>query len=403
MSDIVPVRVERDSACYGLDEIVAYRIEAMDHDSELRCSLMWDGSAQIEQRRVTIGREATVLQVQPSRPGFVRLRVIDAGGTTVGEAAAAVTPERIAPSMPVPEDFDAFWESQLAPWRGAPLEADGTQCADAPGCRVEAIRLPTPAGNAIHAWLMRPAGPGPYPALVLYHGAGVYAVGPEHGQDWVRRGYMVFSINPHPIPNDAPPGYYAGLREGTLADYRMQGREARESLYFVPMFLRASLAVDFVASLPDWDRRHLHVEGHSHGGGQALAAAALNPRVTGVSVSCPTHCDHTGPVIGRVAGWPRIVEMRDGVPDPRHVEASRYIDGVNFASRIRCPALFGACFLDDSCPPTGIYAAFNALAGPRTMHHEPLVGHHHTDAYRDAAFRWAGELASRSRRSTATP
>jgi len=394
MSDRPAVQTDRLSACYDVGETVTFHVEAPEGVGELCCALTWDGYAPIREVRLPASADPAVVRVRGDQPGFLRLTVTSEDGTLVGEAAAAIAPEHIEPSLPAPEDFDTFWQSKRAPWQGVPLDAEVSSRPGEEGCRVEAVRLPTPDGETIHGWLMRPEAPGPFTALVLYHGAGVYAVGSQHGKDWVRHGYMVFSINPHPISNEEPQEFYVALREGALADYRTRGRDSRDSLYFVPMFLRASLAVDYLAAHPDWNGKHLHVEGHSHGGGQALAAAMLNPKVTAISVSCSTHCDHTGPVIGRVAGWPQMVEVRDGVPDARQVEACRYIDGVNFASRIRQPALFGVCFLDKLCPPTGLYAAYNVLQGPKTVYNQPLVGHLHTDVYREVAFRWAEVLAS---------
>ena len=37
-----------------------------------------------------------------------------------------------------------------------------------------------------------------------------------------------------------------------------------------------------------------------------------------------------------------------------------YFDGVHFASRGRAPALFSAALEDQTCPPSTVFAAFNA-------------------------------------------
>ncbi|MBI4557982.1 MAG: acetylxylan esterase [Candidatus Hydrogenedentes bacterium] len=392
----VAIRTENASACYNIGEPVSFIIEAEDTiRPQSLATLTWDGYEPIEARPIRLTCDPVVLHVHTDRPGFVRLRVTVESSNpplTLREAAVAIAPEQIAPSMPPPENFDAFWRSRFAVARVNPLRPELRDHSEKPECQVASVRIPITHEEAIYGWLLRPRSRGPFPALALYHGAGVYAVPPEAGADWAARGFMVFSINPHPIPNDQSAEYYAKLRDGTLSDYRTRGRESADSLYFVSMFLRAARAVDFIAQHPDWDGRHLHVEGHSQGGAQALAAAVLNEHVTGISVSCPTHCDHSGPVIGRVPGWPRIVEVSNGKPNRDHVRAAAYIDGVNFASRIQCPALVGVCFLDELCPPTGIYAAYNALRGPKTIHHEPTTAHVHADAYREAAFRWAARL-----------
>jgi cephalosporin-C deacetylase-like acetyl esterase len=253
-----------------------------------------------------------------------------------------------------------------------------------------------PDGTGVYGWLLIPQGKPPFPAIARYHGAGVYAVPPENGLEWTARGIMVFSINPHAIPNDAERDFYLELRTGGFADYRTRGREDRSRVYFRTMFQRAVRAAEFLTSLPEWDGKHLIAEGHSQGGGQALAAAAFNSRVNGMVISCSTHCDHTGPVIGRVAGWPQFVGVENGVPNPMHVETARYIEGVNFASRVTCPTLWSVAFLDDLCPPTGNYAAYNQVAAPKTIRHDIATGHVHTDECKEATFSWVAEQTRRS-------
>ncbi|GAA3103297.1 hypothetical protein GCM10017687_13240 [Streptomyces echinatus] len=39
-----------------------------------------------------------------------------------------------------------------------------------------------------------------------------------------------------------------------------------------------------------------------------------------------------------------------------------YFDGVHFAARGRAPALFSAALEDETCPPSTVFAAFNAWA-----------------------------------------
>jgi len=399
MTDILPgpghpltIATDRAAACYDLGDTVVFRIEAVGDvhtlPESLAYSLTWDGAALIDRGTIRAGDLPWEVVIRPDEPGFVRLCVELSPTGSKTQAAAAVAPERIGPSMPVPDDFDEFWTGQLAVQRSAPVEATMTPHSDHPDGTVSSVVIRMPDEHDIYGWLLRPHGPGPFPGLVRYHGAGVYPVQPTNGLDWTARGVMVLSINPHSIPNDRPKEFYDDLRSGALADYRTRGRTSRETLYFREMFLRAARAVDFIAGHEDWDGRHLIVEGHSQGGGQALAAAALNENVSALVASCSTHCDLTGPVIGRAAGWPKIVEVRDGVPDPVQVAAARYIDGVNFASRVRCPAMFSLGFLDDLCPPTGIYAAYNTLRGPKEIRHDVSIGHVYTGACGAAIYEW---------------
>ena len=388
MSDVAesPIRVScnRADAVYRVGDEVRFLIEAV-HPvaaTTVMVKITWDGYAPVEEHSVPANDLPREIALRPDAPGFLRCAVTWDGLTSPQErpqAAAAISPEEIQPSLPEPDDFDEFWDAQLAAQSPMPANATVTPYTTYPEAVVHKVELPMPDGTTIYGWLFIPHSKPPYPGIVRLHGAGVYALPPNDGLHWPERGIMVFSLNSHPIPNDQPQEFYVGLRSGALADYRALGREDRQRIYFRGMFLRAARAVDFLASRPEWNGVHLIAEGHSQGGGQAIAAAGLNQKVNALVVSCATHCDHTGPVIGRVAGWPKLVEIKNGVPDPAHVAAARYVDGANFAARVKCPAFWSVSFLDDICPPTGNYAAFNRLRGPKTMRHDVPTAHIHTD------------------------
>ena len=89
-------------------------------------------------------------------------------------------------------------------------------------------------------------------------------------------------------------------------------------------------------------------------------------------------------------GWPKIVPYdASGVAHAKALEASRYIDAVNFASRFQGKAIMSVGFVDSVCPPSSCYAAFNVLdvkPGNKTMLNEPLMGHAAPAHIKDAFF-----------------
>ena len=44
-----------------------------------------------------------------------------------------------------------------------------------------------------------------------------------------------------------------------------------------------------------------------------------------------------------------------------------YFDGVNFASRAKAKALFSVGLMDDICPPSTVYAAYNHYSGDKEI------------------------------------
>ena len=184
-------------------------------------------------------------------------------------------------------------------------------------------------------------------------------------------------INAHGIPNGKPEQFYKDLEKGALKDYRYAGRESRDTCYFLGMFLRAVRAIDFLTAQPEWDGKTVVVYGSSQGGFQAFAAAGLDQRVSFLAAGVPAGCDHTGAVAGRVNGWPKLVPNGvDGKPDAKVLQAARYFDNVNFAARTRAKGAFVTVgFIDATCPPTLVYAAYNRLPIPKEIYNDLPTGH----------------------------
>ena len=44
-----------------------------------------------------------------------------------------------------------------------------------------------------------------------------------------------------------------------------------------------------------------------------------------------------------------------------------YFDGVNFAARAKAPALFSVGLMDDICPPSTVFAAYNHYQGAKQI------------------------------------
>jgi cephalosporin-C deacetylase-like acetyl esterase len=186
---------------------------------------------------------------------------------------------------------------------------------------------------------------------------------------------LSLDINAHGIPNGKADKYYADLAMNELKDYRAQGRESRDTIYFLGMYLRLMRALDFLTAQPEWDGKILIVRGGSQGGGQSIAAAGLDPRVSSSAAGVPALCDHSGNAVGRTAGWPKIVPLIEGKPDARALEAARYIDCMNLATRAKAEAIISVGFIDTVCPPTSVYATYNNWPGVKTIVNEPLMGH----------------------------
>lgn len=312
-------------------------------------------------------------------PGFLHCRASftdPAKSNHVERGGAAVDPLEIRPGLPPPADFDAFWAAKKRELAAVPAEATLTpvpwadkavECFDA---QVKCLGAP------VSGYLARPvaAQPKSLPAILLVHGAGVRSAVLANAAAWAAKGLLAFDINAHGLPNGKPEPFYKDLADGEYKDYRTRGRESTETIHFVGMFVRLVRAMDFLAAQPGWDGRTLVVHGSSQGGYQSIVAAGLDPRVTFYAGGVPAGCDHCGFKAGRINGWPKFIATGETPPD-NVVAAVRYVDAANFATRAKCPGILTVGFIDTTCPPSSVYAAYNVLPGRKSIYTDIPCGH----------------------------
>lgn len=383
------VTTDKPDAIYRVGESVTFTLLATTGGApaeglSLTCLLSKDGVQPRPAQEVPVIQGKATLTATLDEPGFLLLRAQSGQATAL--AAAAFDPLDLKPSMIVPEDFDAFWQGQKNILASVPIKAVTTpQMTKTPGVELFDVQVDCAGGAPVSGYLAKPTGAKPrsLPALLTVHGAGVRSSSAGITSWAIKEGgILAMDINAHGLPNGRPQSFYDALAAGELRDYRAQGREDREQIYFRGMFLRLMRALDFLATQPEWDGKTLIVYGSSQGGYQALAAAGLDKRVTYICAGVPAGCDHTGMATQRIAGWPKLVALdAQGVPIPASLQAARYFDAVNFATRARCQgAALTVGFIDTTCPPTSVYAAYNALPIPKQIHTDPLSGHKNTPA-----------------------
>ena len=314
------------------------------------------------------------------KPGFLQCR---ADITPPGEkaktirAGVAIDALEIKPSMPAPEDFDAYWAGEKRKLAAVPMNVRLTP-VKSPVPNVECFDLQADGVTGpLSGYLARPIGAKAksLPAIVLTHGAGVAASRLSIAAKWAADGFVALDFNAHGLPNDKPKDFYAQLYRSALKDYFWKGRDSREQTFFHELYLHLQRALDVVTAQPEWDGRELVVCGRSQGGGQAIVAGGLDPRVTFIAAEIPAFCDHTGVTIGRINGWPRLIPNETENPDPKAINAVRYYDACNFAARTKAQAFITTGFIDIVCPPTGVYAAYNQLSGKKHIWNHLDTGH----------------------------
>lgn len=379
------VTADHGDSIYQQGETVTFTIkllrdqQPMD-DARVQWTLSKDGVPPRTNGSVRLTGGSARVTGQLDEPGFLQCRVVfqdEHRSNHIAVAGAGVDPLKIKPSLPVPADFDAFWAAQKRKLAAVPVNARLT-FVPSPSDRVVCFDLQADSvGAPVSGYYARPidAKPKSLPIILTVHGAGVRSSSLGGAVGWAAKDLLALDLNAHGLPNGKPDSFYANLADTDLREYRTRGRESRETIYFLGMFLRLVRALDFLTAQPEWDGRTVIVHGSSQGGAQSIVAAGLDPRVTFFAAGVPAMCDHTGVAVGRVNGWPKFLANPPAEPAPNVLEAVRYYDAMNFASRARCAGIITVGFIDTTCPPTSVYAAYNALAGPKQIFNDPPSTH----------------------------
>ncbi|MGQ4377427.1 acetylxylan esterase [Streptomyces sp. SAS_267] len=268
-----------------------------------------------------------------------------------------------------PADFDSFWAKTLQEAHAHDLAAR-FEPVDT-GLRTVTVHDVTFSGfggHPIKGWLTVPAeADSPLPTVVEFIGYGGGRGLAHTHLLWASAGFAHFVMDTRgqasawgggdtPDPVGSAPAF---------PGFMTRGIEDPETYYYRRLFTDAVRAVEAARSHPLVDAARVAVLGGSQGGGISIAVGGLLPDLTAVAPDVPFLCD-----------FPRATVLTDRAPyreignylkthRGRTEQVRRtlsYFDGVHFAARGRAPALFSVALEDQTCPPSTVFAAFNAWA-----------------------------------------
>ncbi|MFE4455645.1 acetylxylan esterase [Streptomyces sp. NPDC056796] len=269
-----------------------------------------------------------------------------------------------------PDDFDAFWSATLDEAGTHDLDARFERCADLGLVTVDVydVTFAGFGGHPVKGWFVIPAGTTePVPVVVEFIGYGGGRSLPHAHLLWASAGMAHFVMDTRGQGSGWAPGDTADpVGSGpSLPGFMTQGIEDPATYYYRRVITDAVRAVEAARSHPLADASRTAAVGASQGGGLALAVGGLVPDLAAVVPDVPFLCD-----------FPRATRMTDRKPyreigdylkthrgrSERIDRTLSYFDGVHFAARGRAPALFSAALEDLTCPPSTVFAAYNAYA-----------------------------------------
>jgi len=282
-----------------------------------------------------------------------------------------------------PSDFDAFWQATIEESR-AKTWAPTLERQDVGLTAIDVFDVTFAGfdGQQVRAWLRIPAGSdGPLPTVVQYVG---YGGGRGHALENLAvaaSGFAHFQMDTRGQGSSWSSGVTDDLAPASgpqVPGVMTKGIGSRETYYYRRLMTDAVLAVDAARSLDVIDGDRIGVMGGSQGGALSLAAAALGTRVRAAAVNVPF-----------LADFPRAITITDAYPfrevtdylathrdkAPQVLETLAYFDSVNFARRAKATARFSVGLMDQTSPPSTVFAAYNAYAGDKQIAVWPYNGH----------------------------
>src|SRR5690348_15761726 len=280
-----------------------------------------------------------------------------------------------------PPDLDLWWRRRLDEARAtvrppvltryeaeiyAPVEVFDTEFSGA-------------GGDRIRAWYLRPPGAhGQTPVVVKFIGYGGGRGAPAEHMLLPALGYAVFVMDSRGQGGRWTYGATGDGAEGPENSLVMsRGIASPEDYYYTRMFTDAVLAVD--AALELSGGAPVAVSGASQGGGLALAAAALHrDKVAVCHADVPFLCDIQRAItLAPRAPYTEIPEfLAENVPlIDTALNTLRYIDCALLARRITATSLLSVGLMDEICPPSTVFAAYNEITADKDIAIYPYSGH----------------------------
>jgi cephalosporin-C deacetylase len=286
-----------------------------------------------------------------------------------------------------PADFDSFWQNTLNASRQFPIEAVFEPVDfGLSSMEIFDVTFNGYMGQPIKGWFMIPKHrKGPLPCVVEYIGYGGGRGFPTNWLVWSSAGYANLVMDTRGqgsawSPGDTPDAEPAGFCP-QYPGFVTRGIQSRESYYYRRVYTDAVRAIEAVMAHPAVNPQRVAIAGLSQGGGITLAVSGLMPQVKAVMADVPFLCNIR-----------RATEITDAEP---YNEISRYLmihrdqvenvfntlsyfDGVNFVTRAKAPALFSVGLMDEICPPSTVFTAYNYYPGPKDIR---IWQYNHHDAY----------------------
>jgi cephalosporin-C deacetylase len=282
------------------------------------------------------------------------------------------------PALTKQEDFDEFWQDTIQEAKQVPLKPE-MEDYDYPSEHIKAYTFSyngfddTRIGGLylLPTFLKKEK----YPCLINYHG---YTGGrgiPSDFMVWLNMGFAVISVDCR--DQGGVTGNSAVYSSGWNGDIACKGILDKNEYYFRAVYMDCLKAIDFAETCPEIDRNRIVLNGHSQGGGIAMAVSALDSRPVIAMVDCPSNSNIEKRIEDSNGSFGSVTNMLKRYPYhlEKAYETLSYFDTMNMADKIQCKLFASVALRDEVCPPLCYFASYNRISAPKQINIYPFNGH----------------------------
>ncbi len=250
-----------------------------------------------------------------------------------------------------PDDFESFWEAQLAKIRAIPFDEKSVKNStkSTNDFTIYDVQITGHDGQPVTFELSVPASSGPH--------------------------YFVW--NTKQLQNHARFHFPQKRHFPEQATYRRWDSKEENNLLDVILYFRR--LIDYLVQRPDIDK--IYLTGASRTGPVQFICAALDPtQIIGldIHVPCPVGMSWKQPPFRGWGGKPGNLSWE------QYLEMASYVDAMNHAPDIKVPFVVMYGILDDLAPPQGVEAMFkHAIQSPWKRISRDGAGHQTSNGFKE--------------------
>ncbi len=298
---------------------------------------------------------------------------------------------------PRPDDFNAYWERALKQMHA--IDSDiNLEAADfqVPFAECNHLYFSGTGGSRVHAKYLKPktSRTEKHPAVLIFHG--YTGRSPEWSSllNWVAAGYSVFAMDSRGqggLSNNTE-----AVTGTTWSGHIIRGlSDGPDKLLFRNIFLDTAQLARIAMGMDEVDADRVGCLGGSQGGALTLACASLEPRIKKAAPTYPFLCDYK-----------RVWQMDLGENaykelfyyfrafDPTHEREDEifrtlgYIDLQNMVPWIKAEVLMATGLIDEICPASTQFAAYNKITSKKEVVIYPDFGHENLPGFDSRVYRF---------------